>query len=78
MQGATRSTPISRSEHDDDDRVHETYWATDRGNEAGFWSYGLLDRTVFGRPEPCEDSPDGWPALSCRSAGKPGGAGRSA
>ena len=31
---------------DDDDRVYETYWTTDRGNEAGFWSYGLLDRTV--------------------------------
>src|SRR5260370_9876062 len=22
---------------DDDDRVYETYWTTDRGNEAGFW-----------------------------------------
>ena len=46
---------------DDDDRVYETYWTTDRGNEAGFWSYGLLDRTVFGRQEPWEDSPQGWP-----------------
>ncbi len=34
---------------DDHNRVYETYWTTDRGNEAGFWSYGLLDRTVFGR-----------------------------
>jgi predicted dithiol-disulfide oxidoreductase (DUF899 family) len=47
----------------DDDRVYETYWTTDRGNEAGFWSYGLLDRTVFGRQEPWEDSPDGWPTI---------------
>jgi hypothetical protein len=46
---------------DDDDRVYETYWTTDRGDEAGFWSYGLLDRTVFGRQEPWEDSPEGWP-----------------
>ena len=40
-------------------RVYETYRTTDRGNEAGFWSYGLLDRTVFGRQEPWEDSPQG-------------------
>ncbi|MEV0386795.1 hypothetical protein [Nonomuraea sp. NPDC050643] len=24
-------------------------------------SYGLLDRTVYGRQEDWEDSPDGWP-----------------
>jgi Bacterial protein of unknown function (DUF899) len=48
---------------DNDDRVYETYWTTDRGNEAGFWSYGLLDRTVFGRQEPWEDSPQGWPKI---------------
>ena len=48
---------------DDDDRVYETYWTTDRGNEVGFWSYGLLDRTVFGRQEPWEDSPAGWPKI---------------
>ena len=24
-------------------------------------SYGLLDRTVYGRQEVWEDSPDGWP-----------------
>jgi predicted dithiol-disulfide oxidoreductase (DUF899 family) len=48
---------------DDHNRVYETYWTTDRGNEAGFWSYGLLDRTVFGRQEPWEDSPDGWPQI---------------
>jgi hypothetical protein len=48
---------------DDDDRVYETYWTTGRGNEAGFWSYSLLDRTVFGRQEPWEDSPEGWPKI---------------
>ena len=48
---------------DDHDRVYETYWTTDRGNEAGFWSYSLLDRTVFGRQEAWEDSPDGWPKI---------------
>ena len=53
---------------DDDDRVYETYWTTDRGNEAGFWSYGLLDRTVFGRQEPWEDSPDGLAQDSGRPA----------
>jgi predicted dithiol-disulfide oxidoreductase (DUF899 family) len=45
---------------DDHDRVYETYWTTGRGNEAGFWSYGLLDRTVFGRQEPWEDSNLSW------------------
>ena len=49
--------------HDDGDRAYETYWTTDRGNEAGFWSYGLLDRTVFGRQKPWEDSPESWPRI---------------
>jgi predicted dithiol-disulfide oxidoreductase (DUF899 family) len=44
---------------DDEDRVYEMYWTTDRGNEAAFWSYELLDRTVFGRQERWEDSPAG-------------------
>jgi predicted dithiol-disulfide oxidoreductase (DUF899 family) len=46
---------------DDDDRVYETYWTTDRGTEVADWSYGLLDMTVFGRQENWEDSPEGWP-----------------
>lgn len=44
-----------------DDRVFETYWSTDRGTEAMAWSYALLDRTVYGRQENWEDSPEGWP-----------------
>lgn len=44
-----------------DDRVFETYWSTGRGTEAGANSYHLLDLTVYGRQEPWEDSPDGWP-----------------
>ena len=45
----------------DADRVFETYWTTGRGNELMAPSYGLLDRTVYGRQELWEDSPDGWP-----------------
>ena len=48
---------------DDEGRVFETYWTTGRGTEAGLWSYGLMDMTVFGRQERWEDSPQGWPRL---------------
>ncbi len=44
-----------------DDRVFETYWTTRRGVEAMDFSYALMDLTVFGRQEPWEDSPAGWP-----------------
>jgi predicted dithiol-disulfide oxidoreductase (DUF899 family) len=43
------------------DRVYESYWSTGRGTEAMAWSYALLDRTVYGRQETWEDSPEGWP-----------------
>lgn len=43
------------------ERVFETYWTTGRGVEVMDQTLGLLDRTVFGRQEPWEDSPDGWP-----------------
>jgi predicted dithiol-disulfide oxidoreductase (DUF899 family) len=43
------------------DRVFETYWTTGRGNEPMAPTYGLLDRTVYGRQETWEDSPAGWP-----------------
>ena len=43
------------------DKAYETYWTTDRGNEAPSWSYVLMDRTIYGRQEPWEDSPHGWP-----------------
>jgi hypothetical protein len=35
--------------------------STGRGTEAMAWSYALLDRTVYGRQEVWEDSPEGWP-----------------
>ncbi|GAS90513.1 DUF899 family protein [Mycolicibacterium brisbanense] len=45
----------------DGDRVFETYWTTRRGVEAMDYSYALMDLTVYGRQEPWEDSPEGWP-----------------
>ena len=44
-----------------DDRVFETYWTSYRGVEAMDYSYALMDLTVYGRQEPGEDSPPGWP-----------------
>ena len=41
--------------------VFETYWTTMRGVEAMDNNYRLLDLTVYGRQEPWEDSPPGWP-----------------
>ncbi|GAA4215731.1 DUF899 family protein [Actinocatenispora rupis] len=46
----------------DADRVYETYATTIRGYEAAMSpTHGLLDRTVYGRQETWEDSPEGWP-----------------
>ena len=45
----------------DGDRVFETYWTTDRGVEVADYNYALMDRTAYGRQEPWEDSPAGWP-----------------
>jgi predicted dithiol-disulfide oxidoreductase (DUF899 family) len=45
----------------DGDTVYETYWTTRRGVEAMDYSYALMDLTVYGRQEPWEDSPPGWP-----------------
>jgi predicted dithiol-disulfide oxidoreductase (DUF899 family) len=45
----------------DGDKVFETYWTTGRGVEVIAPSYGLLDRTLYGRQESWEDSPEGWP-----------------
>jgi predicted dithiol-disulfide oxidoreductase (DUF899 family) len=42
-------------------RVFETYWTTGRGAEALDYSYAVMDLTVYGRQEPWEDSPPGWP-----------------
>ena len=45
----------------DGDRVFETYWTKRRGAEAMDYSYALMDLTVYGRQEPWQDSPSGWP-----------------
>jgi predicted dithiol-disulfide oxidoreductase (DUF899 family) len=45
----------------DGDRVFETYWTKRRGVEAMDYGYALMDLTVYGRQEPWEDSPPGWP-----------------
>ncbi len=42
-------------------RVFETYWTTRRGVEAMDYSLALMDLTPYGRQEPWEDSPAGWP-----------------
>jgi hypothetical protein len=47
----------------DGDRVFETYWTRGGGLEVMAPSYGLMDRTVYGRQEPWEDSPAGWPQM---------------
>jgi predicted dithiol-disulfide oxidoreductase (DUF899 family) len=46
------------------DKVFETYWTTRRGVEVMDYSYALMDLTVYGRQEPWEDSPPGWPQQS--------------
>jgi predicted dithiol-disulfide oxidoreductase (DUF899 family) len=43
------------------DRAFETYWTNGRGVEAMDNSYALMDLTAYGRQEPWEDSPPGWP-----------------
>jgi len=57
----------------DGDRVFETYWTTRRGVEAMDYSYALMDLTVYGRQEPWEDSPPGWPHIReyTRTNGRP-------
>jgi predicted dithiol-disulfide oxidoreductase (DUF899 family) len=52
-------------------RVFETYWANGRGFEVMSNSYGLLDRTVYGRQETWEDSPAGWPQWWGNTDGRP-------
>jgi predicted dithiol-disulfide oxidoreductase (DUF899 family) len=55
------------------DRVFETYWTTGRGVEVMDVTYGLLDRTAYGRQEAWEDSPAGWPRTGniARTNGRP-------
>jgi predicted dithiol-disulfide oxidoreductase (DUF899 family) len=54
-----------------EDRVFETYWTSGRGVEVMSPSYGLLDRTVYGRQETWEDSPAGWPQRWGENTGEP-------
>jgi predicted dithiol-disulfide oxidoreductase (DUF899 family) len=59
----------------DGDRVFETYWTNRRGVQAMDYSYALEDMTVYGRQEPWEDSPAGWPQQCTNvrtDAGAPG------
>ncbi len=57
------------------DRVFETDWTNGRGVELMAPTYGLLDRTVYGRQETWEDSPADWPRTSVmdtlRTNGRP-------
>lgn len=57
----------------DGERVFETYWTKRRGVEAMDYSYALMDLTVYGRQEPWEESPFGWPqrCSNVRTAGGP-------
>jgi predicted dithiol-disulfide oxidoreductase (DUF899 family) len=55
----------------DGERVFETYWTTGRGVEAMDYSWALLDRTVYGRQETWEDSPEGWPQRWGPGTGEP-------
>jgi predicted dithiol-disulfide oxidoreductase (DUF899 family) len=45
----------------DSDRAFLTYSTTDRGIEPVSGSFGLLDRTPYGRGEAWEENPEGWP-----------------
>jgi predicted dithiol-disulfide oxidoreductase (DUF899 family) len=55
------------------ERVFETYWTKRRGVESMDYNYALMDLTVYGRQEPWEDSPEGWPrrAHAMRTASGP-------
>ena len=54
------------------DRVFETYWTSWRGVEAVDINNRLMDLTPYGRQEPWEDSPEGWPQ-SPEAYGRSGG-----
>ncbi|QBD75130.1 DUF899 domain-containing protein [Ktedonosporobacter rubrisoli] len=52
-------------------RVFETYWTKGRSVEVMSPSYGLLDKTIYGRQEKWEDSPAGWPQLWGENTAEP-------
>jgi hypothetical protein len=58
---AAMNRSISRTSHPRP--VNAATLTAEKIGAGSFWSYGLLDRTVFGRQEPWEDSPDGWPQI---------------
>src|SRR5690606_14610179 len=45
----------------DGDRVYHTYSTYGRGLEVLLTTYHMLDLTPYGRMEPWQDSPEGWP-----------------
>jgi predicted dithiol-disulfide oxidoreductase (DUF899 family) len=58
----------------DGDRVFLTYSTTGRGIEPTNGFFALLDMTPYGRREPWEDSPEGWPQVP-QTDSRPGGQG---
>nr|WP_042179547.1 DUF899 domain-containing protein [Kibdelosporangium sp. MJ126-NF4]CEL13882.1 FIG172199: hypothetical thioredoxin family protein [Kibdelosporangium sp. MJ126-NF4]CTQ88250.1 FIG172199: hypothetical thioredoxin family protein [Kibdelosporangium sp. MJ126-NF4] len=50
----------------DGDQVFHTYTAYTRGLDQLFTPYNFIDFTPYGRQEPWEDSPEGWPQLNDR------------
>ena len=56
--------------------MFETYYTGGRGVEIMAPTHGLLDMTVYGRQETCDDSPDGWP-LAWANAKNPKSGGRT-
>ncbi|NUR74452.1 MAG: DUF899 domain-containing protein [Hamadaea sp.] len=45
----------------DGERVFRTYTTTSRGVDRILWGHNILDLTPYGRQQPWEDSPAGWP-----------------
>jgi predicted dithiol-disulfide oxidoreductase (DUF899 family) len=56
----------------DGDRAFLTYRTTARGNEPADTTMGLLDMTPYGRREPWEDHPEGWPEVPRIESPMPG------
>src|ERR671915_591119 len=64
-EGCTRNSwPM---QHAADAAGINAYWTTGRGDEVMSPLFGLLDRTVYGRREEWEDSPEGWPQMPTHS-----------
>ncbi|WP_202980295.1 DUF899 domain-containing protein [Marinobacter fonticola] len=59
--GAGKGFAVNVFIRGDDNRVYLTYFTTARGGELFDTHFRLLDLTPYGRQEPWEDSPEGWP-----------------